>query len=155
MNTLMPEPFILVMIEDDEGHATLISRNLRRAGIGNALVHLQDGNAAQEYFFGPANHHLAHDKTLVLLDLNLPGIDGFEILRQLKSDTRTRAIPVIVLTTTDNPKEIDRCYALGCNVYVTKPVEYDTFTDAIQKLGLMLAVVKVPHLALTESSNAQ
>ncbi|MFZ4541956.1 MAG: response regulator [Rickettsiales bacterium] len=141
-----PEPFTLVMIEDDEGHATLIMKNLKRAGIGNRVVHLQDGARAVDYFFGKANGHINHEKTLVLLDLNLPEVDGYEILSKLKGDARTRTIPVIVLTTTDNPKEIDRCYELGCNVYITKPVEYDNFTDAIQKLGLMLAVVKVPHL---------
>lgn len=145
MLSSFPEPFTLVMIEDDEGHATLIMKNLKRSGIGNKLVHLQDGAAAIDYFFAKRNEHLNHEKTLVLLDLNLPEVDGYEILSRLKADERTRAIPVIVLTTTDNPREIDRCYALGCNVYITKPVEYDNFTDAIQKLGLMLAVVKVPH----------
>lgn len=140
-----PEPFTLVMIEDDEGHATLINKNLKRSGIGNNIVHLKDGVAAIDYFFAEKNAAINHDKTLILLDLNLPEVDGYEILSRLKGDVRTRTIPVIVLTTTDNPKEIDRCYELGCNVYITKPVEYDNFTDAIQKLGLMLAVVKVPH----------
>jgi CheY-like chemotaxis protein len=140
-----PEPFILVMIEDDEGHAILIKRNLQRAGISNKIIHLPDGAKAMDYFFGKDNHLLPHDKMLILLDLNLPEIDGYEILRRLKNGEHTRAIPIIVLTTTDNPKEIDRCYELGCNVYITKPVAYDHFADAIQKLGLMLAVVKVPH----------
>ncbi len=139
------EPFTLVMIEDDEGHALLIRKNLERSGIGNSLVHLKDGNAAIEYFFAQQNLLTNHEKSLILLDLNLPGIDGYEILRRLKGDERTRKIPVIVLTTTDNPKEIDRCYALGCNVYITKPVEYEGFSEAIRKLGLILAVVKIPH----------
>lgn len=133
------------MIEDDEGHASLINKNLKRAGIGNTTVHLKDGVSAIDYFFGKQNELLDHEKSLVLLDLNLPEVDGYEILTRLKGDARTRSIPVIVLTTTDNPREIDRCYELGCNVYITKPVEYDQFTEAIQKLGLMLAVVKVPH----------
>lgn len=141
----LPEPFTLVMIEDDEGHSTLIKKNLQRAGIGNYLVHLDDGEKAINYFFGKENEKLKHDKSLILLDLNLPKMDGYEILRRLKGDERTRSIPVIVLTTTDNPKEIDKCYELGCNVYITKPVEYDNFTDAIRKLGLMLAVVKIPN----------
>lgn len=137
--------FILVMIEDDEGHARLIEKNLQRSGIGNTIVHLSDGNQAIQYFLGPDAEHVRHDKALILLDLNLPGIDGYEVLKRLKSEERTRSIPIIVLTTTDNPKEIDRCYELGCNVYMTKPVEYDTFSEAIRKLGLMLAVVKIPH----------
>ncbi|ADU13659.1 response regulator [Asticcacaulis excentricus] len=143
------DQFTLVMIEDDAGHARLIRKNLERAGIGNPVRHFEDGAAAIDYFFG---EHLSaaqtaerHERTLVLLDLNIPHIDGYEILRRLKGDPSTRAIPVIVLTTTDNPREIDRCYEMGCNVYITKPVEYDNFSDAIRKLGLMLAVVKVPN----------
>jgi CheY-like chemotaxis protein len=146
MLSTFPEQFIIVMIEDDEGHATLIKRNLKRAGICNTMLHFKDGAVALDYFYGKDSAEAPHEKTLVLLDLNLPEIDGYEILKRLKGAERTRPIPVIVLTTTDNPKEIDRCYELGCNVYITKPVEYDNFTDAIQKLGLMLAVVKIPHL---------
>lgn len=145
MMSAFPEQFTLVMIEDDEGHAHLIKKNLERAGIGNELIHLANGAKAIEFFFGKDTENDKHDKTLVLLDLNLPEIDGYEILRRLKKEERTKAIPIIVLTTTDNPKEVDRCYELGCNVYITKPVEYDNFSDAIRKLGLMLAVVKVPH----------
>jgi len=151
--------FTLVMIEDDAGHARLIRKNLERAGIGNPIVHIDDGARAIEYFFGAQTAGSGgpdvagpdfrghHDRTLVLLDLNLPHVDGYEILRRLKGEASTRSIPVIVLTTTDNPREIARCYELGCNVYITKPVEYDSFSDAIRKLGLMLAVVKVPGQA--------
>ena len=139
------EPFKLVMVEDDEGHALLIQKNLKRAGIANSIVHLTDGIQALDYFFGNGSELIDHEKTLILLDLNLPHIDGYEILTKLKADERTRRIPVIILTTTDNPKEIDHCYELGCNVYIIKPVEYENFSEAIRKLGLMLAVVKLPH----------
>ena len=81
---------------------------------------------------------------LILLDLNLPSVDGYELLQRFKKEESTRAIPIIVLTTTDNPREIDRCYELGCNVYITKPVEYENFAESIRKLGLLLAVVRVP-----------
>jgi CheY-like chemotaxis protein len=137
--------YTIVMIEDDEGHARLIEKNLRRAGISNKLIRLENGTRALEHFFGG---NIVHDKSLILLDLNLPEIDGYEVLKRLKSEDSTRSIPVIVLTTTDNPREIDRCYELGCNVYITKPVGYDNFSDAIRKLGLMLAVVKVPATGL-------
>ncbi len=80
----------------------------------------------------------------MLLDLNLPRLDGYQVLTRLKADERTRHIPIIILTTTDEPQEIERCYALGCNVYVTKPVEYDEFAEAIRKLGLFLSIVKIP-----------
>ncbi len=139
-------PFSVVLIEDDEGHASLINRNLQRAGVLNPITRLKDGTEALAYFFGAgaANEHL--DRTVVVLDLNLPDIDGFEILRRLKTDETTRRIPVIVLTTTDHPKDIDRCYALGCNAFMTKPVGYEDFSEAIRKLGLMLTIVRVPHI---------
>jgi len=145
MNVCHDDHFTIVMIEDDEGHARLIEKNLRRSGISNTMVHLNDGDKAMQYFFAPEMAHIKHDRVLILLDLNLPTIDGYEILARLKSEDRTHAIPTIILTTTDNPKEVDRCYELGCNVYITKPVEYDSFSDAIQKVGLMLSIVKIPH----------
>ncbi len=132
----------LIMVEDDPGHARLIEKNLRRAGISNQMICLDNGRKALDYFAG--DYAERHDQSLILLDLNLPEIDGYEVLRTLKSTPATRNIPIIVLTTTDNPREIDRCYELGCNVYITKPVEYENFSDAIRKLGLMLSVVKIP-----------
>ncbi|MFT4074536.1 MAG: response regulator [Asticcacaulis sp.] len=139
------QPFSVALIEDDEGHASLINRNLQRAGVLNPITRLRDGAEALAYFFGDRPPDQPLDRTVVVLDLNLPDIDGFEILGRLKTDERTRRIPVIVLTTTDNPRDIDRCYALGCNAFMTKPVGYNDFSEAIQKLGLMLTIVRVPH----------
>jgi len=141
-----PEQVTIVMVEDDEGHATLIEKNLRRAGISNQLVHIDNGRKALEYFTrtGEYEGQKLPESLLILLDLNLPEVDGFEILKQLKSNQDTHLIPIIILTTTDNPREIERAYDLGCNIYVTKPVVYDNFAESIRKLGLMLAVVKVP-----------
>src|SRR6185312_9848568 len=98
-----------------------------------------------KYFFEDDQTGRRYDRVVIVLDLNMPGIDGFEILRHLKASEHTRRIPVIVLTTTDTPKDIDRCYALGCNVFMTKPVGYEDFSEAIRKLGLMLTIVQVPH----------
>jgi CheY-like chemotaxis protein len=145
MMSSLSESVTLVMVEDDDGHALLIRKNLERAGVSNEIVHFTNGAQALTYFFNDSSKTAARQKSLVLLDLNLPEIDGYEVLRRLKENEGTRNIPVIVLTTTDNPREIDRCYQLGCNVYVSKPVEYEAFSDAIRKLGLMLAVVKIPH----------
>ena len=80
----------------------------------------------------------------MLLDLKMPRVDGFEVLRRLKTSPSTAAVPVIVLTTTDDPREIARCYELGCNVYITKPVDYQAFVEAINRLGLFLQVVRIP-----------
>ena len=136
----------IVMIEDDEGHANLIEKNLRRAGISNEIVHIDNGRKAADYLLGKGEYANKRPATpmLILLDLNLPELDGFQILEMIKKDETTKLIPVIILTTTDNPREVERGYALGCNVYVTKPVEYEAFADSIRKLGLLLAVVKIP-----------
>lgn len=138
----------IIMVEDDEGHATLIEKNLRRAGISNQVTHFDNGRKALDYFTGAGEFEgqKLPDSLLVLLDLNLPEVDGFEILKTLKSNPATHQIPIIILTTTDNPREIERAYELGCNIYVTKPVVYDNFAESIRKLGLMLAVVKVPGI---------
>ena len=81
---------------------------------------------------------------LLLLDIKMPRVDGVEVLRQLKSDPQTALVPVIMLTTTDDPREIQRCYELGCSVYITKPVDYQAFVEAINRLGLFLQVVRIP-----------
>ena len=81
---------------------------------------------------------------LLLLDIKMPRVDGIEVLRQLKADPETAMIPVIMLTTTDDPREVKRCYELGCSVYITKPVDYQAFVEAINRLGLFLQVVRIP-----------
>ena len=147
------EPVSIILIEDDDGHATLIEKNLRRAGFANAFVRLKDGQEALDYFH--SNQSRCPDNAdapscLVLLDIKMPRIDGIEVLRRMKADARTATIPVIMLTTTDDPREVERCYQLGCNVYVTKPVEYEAFLEAIKRLGLFLRVVKLPSNAANE-----
>ena len=141
------EPVTILMVEDDPGHARLIERNLRRAHITNEIIRLADGQEAVDYLLKEDGYAAAMHAIplLVLLDLNLPGLDGYQVLARLKADARTKFIPVIILTTTDDPREIEKCYALGCNVYVTKPVEYEQFAEAIRKLGLFLSVVQVPR----------
>jgi CheY-like chemotaxis protein len=137
----------IVLIEDDDGHATLVERNLRRAGLTNGFTRFSDGQEALDWFFNdpefPQGRPLSN--VVVLLDLKMPRVDGTEVLRRLKASPVTAALPVIVLTTTDDPREIERCYELGCNVYITKPVEYDAFIEAVRRLGFFLQVVKLPQ----------
>ncbi|MGZ3297699.1 MAG: response regulator [Asticcacaulis sp.] len=145
MKPLLTEPFSVVLIEDDEGHARLIRKNLQRGGVANPILHMARGADALKYFFEDDQSGRHYDRIVVVLDLNMPGVDGFEILRRLKANEPTRKVPVIVLTTTDTQRDIDRCYELGCNVFMTKPVGYEDFSEAIRKLGLMLTIVQVPH----------
>jgi CheY-like chemotaxis protein len=139
-------PVNIVMIEDDEGHARLIERNIRRAGISNAIRHYSDGTSALEYLFNGTDGPMLNGPALVLLDLNLPDMSGIDILTKIKSEPHLKRTPVVVLTTTDDKVEIQRCYDLGCNVYITKPVNYESFADAIRQLGLFLSVIQVPEV---------
>ncbi len=136
----------IVLVEDDPGHARLVEKNMRRARIMNEFVVLTDGEQALDSLFGEGAHegNKAAAPVLVLLDLNLPGVDGVEVLARIKADPRTKTIPVIVVTTTSDEREMQRCYELGCNAFVTKPVDYDEFANAITNLGLFLSVVTIP-----------
>ena len=140
-------PVTILLIEDDPGHARLIEKNVRRAGVNNTILPFTDGTSAIEHLFGtgPDGRRHVHLPVLVLLDLNLPDMSGTDILGRIKADELLRRAPVIVLTTTDDKQEIQRCYDLGCNVYITKPVEYESFAVAIRQLGLFLAVMQVPE----------
>jgi CheY-like chemotaxis protein len=133
----------ILLIEDDPGHAKLIEKNVRRAGVANTIHHVADGTSALTHLFESGETAKA-DPRLVLLDLNLPDMSGIEILARIKADPVLKRTPVIVLTTTDDKLEIQRCYDLGCNVYITKPVEYEGFAAAIRQLGLFLTVMQVP-----------
>jgi len=121
--------------------------NLRRAGVVNKLYRVRDGQEAIDALFGknPIIKDLVHPSSfLLILDINMPRVDGMEVLRQIKLNRVTALAPVIVLTTTDDPREIQRCYELGCNVYVTKPVAYDSFVEAIRRIGLFLQIIAMP-----------
>jgi DNA-binding response OmpR family regulator len=137
------------MVEDDEGHARLIEKNIRRAGVHNEILNFGHGADALSYLLGPddsgavsAGRHL-----LLLLDLNLPDMTGLDILARIKSNAHLKRVPVVVLTTTDDRREIQRCYDLGANVYITKPVNYEGFANAIRQLGLFFSVIQVPETA--------
>ena len=136
------EAVTIILVEDDDGHATLIERNLRRAGLDNGFVRLKDGQEALDFLLG--SEAPVRESCVLLLDIKMPRVDGIEVLKRLKGDPWTATLPVIMLTTTDDPREIERCYQLGCNVYVTKPVEYEQFIDAVKRLGFFLQVVKLP-----------
>jgi len=136
----------ILLVEDDPGHTRLIEKNLRRANIKNEITFATNGQEALDYLFCEGeyanNKHASH--LLVLLDLNMPVLDGYQVLERMKKDERTKRIPVVILTTTDDSREVARCYELGCNVYISKPVDYEQFCEAIRKLGLFLLVATIP-----------
>ena len=138
----------ILVVEDDPAQARLIQRNLRYSNIANEVVNLTDGQQALDYLFGEGGF-AANDNpppVLMLLDLHLPIVDGFEVLRQMKSNERTKHIPVIMVTSSDDARDINKCYELGCNVFLTKPlIDYEEFAEAIRKLGLFLSIISVPE----------
>jgi DNA-binding response OmpR family regulator len=142
------QPVTIIMVEDDQGHARLIEKNIRRAGVTNEIVPFATGLAALSYLLGVDGSGKVHAgrPLLILLDLNLPDMTGMDILARVREREHLKRVMVIVLTTTDDPVEINRCYDLGANVYVAKPMEYEKFVNAIQQLGLFLSVVTVPEV---------
>ena len=142
-----PQAVTIVMVEDDEGHARLIEKNIRRAGVNNEIIPFTDGTSALEYMLGAdgSGEASARRHFLVLLDLNLPDMTGVDILAKVKANRHTRRSPVVILTTTDDQREIQGCYDLGANVYITKPVNYESFANAIRQLGLFFSVMQIPE----------
>ena len=141
------EHLIILLAEDDDGHASLIQRNLKRAGVANGIVRVKDGQEALDYLRGEGDFAARPPDVplLLLLDINMPRVDGVGVLRAIKADARLAQLPVIMLTTTDDPREVERCYQLGCSVYITKPVQYQDFVEALTRLGMFLEIIQVPH----------
>jgi CheY-like chemotaxis protein len=138
---------LIVLAEDDDGTAILIERNLRRSNVAQSVKRLRDGQEALDFLRceGPYDGRNPKQPTLLLLDIKMPRIDGVEALRQLKADERTARVPVIMLTSSDDPSEIRRCYELRCNAYVTKPVEYAEFAETLNRLGQMVEIMSFPE----------
>ena len=135
----------ILIVDDDEGHAILIRENLESAGLRNPIEHLRDGQAILDFLTRVRREDRPRDETfLILLDIRMPKVDGIEVLRRLKADPDLAKIPVIMLTTTDDLREVERCYELGCSVYIQKPVDYERFAEAIRRLGLFVMMVLVP-----------
>jgi CheY-like chemotaxis protein len=129
----------ILLVEDDPGHARLVEKNLRRACIKNKIVHFSDGQKIITFL---ENGRAAADSPLlILMDLNLPILDGYRVLERLKGNPATRHIPVVVLTTSDDPREVARSHELGCDGYITKPVDYTKIVGILGRLGLLLAIV--------------
>ncbi len=139
----------IVMIEDDDGHALLLERTIRRSGINNAIQRFSDGASAINYLLGEDRAASAHNghTLLILLDLNLPDMTGLDILKTIRENDVLKTMPVVILTTTSDTAEIERCYEFGCNVYLTKPIDHESFTDAIRQIGLFFSVIQVTRTA--------
>lgn len=134
----------ILLVEDNLQDAELTIRALRKQNMANRITHLQDGAEALDFVFarGAHAHRDANDTPkVVLLDLKLPKVSGLEVLRELKRNELTRAIPVVIVTSSREDPDIKTAYKLGANSYVVKPVEFDAFADAVCKLGLYWLLV--------------
>lgn len=138
----------ILIVEDDPGHSKLIEKNLRRSDLENPIKTFENGQQTLDYLKGQGEFEgrPINQCILLLLDLNMPGMNGVELLQILKQDAHLREIPVIILSSTDDQREIDECYSLGCNLYVPKPVEFDLFSEAVRKLGLLIGLIAVPSI---------
>jgi len=139
----------ILLVEDTAADAELTIRALKKNCLVNNLVWVKDGAEALDFLFATgayADRDKTHQPKVVLLDLRLPRISGVEVLRRLKSDERARTIPVVVLTSSKEDVDVEECYRLGVNSYITKPVSFDEFVKVVGELGLYwLLLNKIPN----------
>jgi two-component system, response regulator len=138
----------IILIEDDPGDAEMTIRALKKSNLGNNLVHLNDGEEALEFMFATgkfAGRDVFNHPKVILLDLKMPKINGLEVLEKLKSDERTRKIPVVMLTSSKEDPDILACYDLGVNSYIVKPVGFDRFIEAVSGLGMYWLLMNETH----------
>jgi CheY-like chemotaxis protein len=141
------EEIKILLCEDEEAHADLVRLNLARSGLNNEIAHFANGLKLVEFLF--RDEALAHNqKYIIILDINMPGLDGRQVLERVKKDKRTQNIPVVMLTTAEDEREVQRCYNLGCNFYLPKPMEYEDFCVAVRELGLFIQKAKFPGPAV-------
>ncbi|HEY8899752.1 MAG TPA: response regulator [Chthoniobacterales bacterium] len=142
-----PSDVVILITDDDPGHVRLIERNLKRSGLRNPVERFENGQEILDFLFCRGRRQRARDlRYLLLLDVRMPQVDGVETLRRIKSDPELKKLPVIMLTTTDDPREVERCHALGCNTYIVKPVDSERFFETINLLGQFIALMQVPEV---------
>jgi CheY-like chemotaxis protein len=135
-------PIEIWLIDDDDGHALLVEESLHDAGLRNGFVRARDGSEGWQWLSAAERGERPHPG-LVLLDISMPGLDGFEVLKRIKESSVLKHIPIIMLTSTDHPREIDRSYALGANAYIVKPVDFERLHEKVRTLGFFLQIIEV------------
>jgi len=134
----------IILVEDNISDADLVMRSLRKNNFFNSVLHLHDGQEALDHIFGSGEIKMRTPPKVILLDLKMPKVSGLEVLEKLKADERTKAIPVVILTSSNEDPDLQKCYQLGANSYVVKPVVYDDFINAITQLGIYWLLMNVP-----------
>jgi CheY-like chemotaxis protein len=140
----MPDVPTILLAEDDDGHAFLIQNSLLKAGYQNAILRFCDGQEALDFLLGPSGSLAALDGALVLLlDIRMPKVDGIDVLKRVRAQSEFNAMPVIMVTTTDDPGEVERCHRLGCTFYLVKPVNWKLFGNTLADIAQWLAPPRV------------
>ena len=138
----------LLLVEDNVNDAELTIRQLRKNNMANNLIHLRDGEEALEFIFATGKFAVRDDilprPKIVLLDIQMPKVNGIEVLQKIKSDERTKATPVVMLTSSKEDPDIKKCYALGANSYIVKPVNFESFAESIKSLGFYWLLLNQP-----------
>ena len=136
---------IILIAEDYDGHAELINEGLKDSGIHNKIIRFENGQEVWNFLVSTLNDDEPDISKayLLLLDIRMPVMDGVEVLRKIKEHDELKEMPVIMLTTTDDPREIEECYKIGCNVYITKPVDFIKFAETLRLLGLFIQIIKI------------
>jgi CheY-like chemotaxis protein len=141
------DPIEILLVEDNPHDAELTIRALKKKHLANRVFHVEDGVDALDFLFARgkfADRKLEDTPKVILLDLKLPRINGLEVLRAIKADDRTRAIPVVIVTSSAEDPDVKAAYQLGANSYVIKPVEFEAFIEAMSKLGVFWLLVNHP-----------
>ncbi|HNW09765.1 MAG TPA: response regulator [Candidatus Rifleibacterium sp.] len=133
----------ILVAEDDPGHAELIVDELKESGIHNSIRRFCNGQEVWEFLIEKASDEATVLNYLLLLDIKMPKMDGIEVLKRIKSHDILKKVPVIMVSTTDDQPEIAKCYELGCNMYITKPVDCKVFAETLQRLGLFIQIVRI------------
>ena len=137
---------VIVITDDDEGHAELIREGLRDSGITTPILRFVDGEELWNFVLGKTVRGETRKKDkgyVILLDINMPRMDGIEVVTKIRQNTDTKGMPIIMLTTTDDPREVERCYQAGCSIYIVKPVDFSLFSENLRRLGLFLQIIQV------------
>ncbi len=143
LKNMKANPVDIVLVEDSPSDAKLTIMALKEGKIVNEIIHLKDGEEALNYFFceGPYANRPMINPVVILLDLKMPKINGIEVLRKIKADSRTRTIPVVVFTSSQEDPDVKECYSLGVNSYIVKPLDFDAFSQVVVDLGLYWSIL--------------
>jgi two-component system response regulator len=142
-----PQKVDIILVEDNPHEAMLAIRSLKKHHLANNLIHLDDGEQAMNFIFSEGEYSSninPPSPKLILLDINLPKISGLDILRRVKADPRTQKIPIVLLTSSREESDIMESYKLGANSYIVKPVDFNSFSQAIQEMGMYWLVLNEP-----------